>query len=294
MKKIYCLVSCALCFWLGYGQVSLSFDFKLQENYIIIEANTEFDTLNLIFDTGSNLSLLDTQIANKMNLIPENKMQLSVISGLITGYTTDFELYNCKNWTIVNLGSIIKKMNYPIHGLLAASDLLVNNCVEIDFLARKIYVGKLDSTRLHPLSYEVNPLVALNKKTDKGFSKYLPPSPSVNWNVQINNEVREIDLMIDTGCGYEVALISNDSAVIQDITSYKDFYNTINDTKRQNSYCKISLPKEPNVIYENTPIFYCHYCSSNISGLLGTAFLKRYHKVILDWPTKRAFFVPYQ
>lgn len=295
MKRIFLTILFVIYFCTVNGQEQISLSFKVKENHIIVESHTKYGVLNFILDTGSSISLIDSLIAHKFNLPFINKINMFTIGGNITGYYTEFQIYPSINrWVISDTRALSQEHDYPIHGILGINNLVTNNIIEFDFEKRRVFIHSKDSLKIIPAGTKILGLVASNNKTDNGLSKCFPIYPAINFPVIINDSTtKKINFIIDTGSKYAVALIINDSLLINEIALIKDIYVTSSSERRKISYCKTSLISDLNINNIYTPIFYDPFNSDKVSGLIGVPLLKSYKRVIINWPDKKILFVPY-
>ena len=113
------------------GKSIITLPFILTDNQIIVQIETNSCPMNFIFDTASNLSVIDSLIAIKLNLQFESKIMYSTVSGRsVPAYYTNFNL-NDKlpdlRWCIADIDFSTEQNLCKISGMIGASDIIFNN-----------------------------------------------------------------------------------------------------------------------------------------------------------------------
>lgn len=288
---IFCLATCQSL--LAIDEIVWSFE--IVGNRIVVQTENSGVKLNLIFDTASNVSILDSTVATDLKLHFGTETQTLWITGNLPGYSTYFEFYNpllSTNWIIVNMNSVSENLDFPIHGLIGASNLLISKTIEIDFENSEIRIDENNSESVKSgISLE---LIACNKSID-GLGKAFPQFPAIECNINFNDSIsKKVNLIIDTGCQYGLLFFSNDSITINKIISSINNYKLFNTSKKV-GFCDVDIGSGILEGIWSAPLFLDKSSTSlmNIEfyGLLGVPILKQYKMIILDWSKKKVYFI---
>ena len=267
-----------------------TFDFIIVENNIVVKVETDNGILNLLFDTGSNLSILDSTVASHLNLpfLSETYMPTPVARS-IKVYNTEFHLFDEYNlhWVITSMSYQAKSLNYPIHGLFGVKNVLKKEIIDIDFENHKIHIGN-PSLMLINSFYSIN-LINVNRSVS-GLGIAFGPLPGIRGSMAFgNNKSIAINLVIDTGCHYDFALISQDSLLVKFANKREDYF-LMNGVKTLLSFGKVCVSSKIKISCGYKPFFYnptlsVKYMSESI-GLIGIPTLKKCKRIIINWPEK--------
>jgi len=273
----------------AFSNSQRTFDFTLIKNRIVMKVETDNGILNLLFDTGSNLSMLDSTIASNLNLPFLSETYPHTTAGSIKAYNIEFHIFDeyKLSWVSTSMNYQSKLLNYPIHGLLGVHNILKKEFIDIDFENQKIHIGNSKPKLINSFY----PIVLKNgNRSVSGLGSAFPSLPSIEGMMTFKNKSIEIDLLIDTGCHYDFALISQDSLIIKSFANKTEDYFLMNGDKTLihfgnaciSSKIKISCGYKP-FIYDPS-VFFIYNCES--FGLIGIPTLKKCKRIIINWPEK--------
>jgi len=275
----------------AFASYKQTFAFTLVENRIVIKVETNNGILNLLFDTGSDLSILDSIKASQLKLPFLTKTHLKTPAGKIVGYWTKFSLFNQYNmsWITTSLSYQTISLNYPIHGLLGVKGILQKEIIDIDFENQKIHIYNPNQK----LQKKYNPIYLINgnRSQDFGIGSFFSFLPAVEGNISFkDNHSKKIDLIIDTGCQYDFALISQDSLIFKLYANEHSDYFLLNGKKVLIHFGNAYICNNHAKCCEYIPFFYDPnlfkiYRNESI-GLIGIPILKKYKRIIINWPGK--------
>lgn len=275
-----------------------TFDFKLVKNRIVIKVETDNGILNLLFDTGSNLSNLDSTIASRLNLPFLSETYIPTPAGSIKAYNTKFHLFDGYNlsWVSTSMSYQSKSLNYPIHGLLGVKDILQKEMIDIDFENRKIHFGN-SSSKLIDSFYPIFLTNANRSVSALGIA--FGPFPAIEGNLSFgNNKSIGINLVIDTGCHYDFALISRDSSIFKSYVNKSEDYFLLSGEKRLLAFGNACVSGKIKIGCGNKPFFYdpsvFYIYNSESIGLIGVPTLKKCKRIIINWPEKVMYVKKYK
>ena len=288
LLAISLLFICYSCF----GKEEIILPFKIIEERIIINLNTQNSSLNLIFDTGSNISLLDSTLAERLGLNFGAKTYIMSRISPIPCYNTNFKIndaFSMLDWKITNL----KNDTAQIDGLFGAYNLIKSNCTEIDFKNQVIKINVINDKKINSgVSFD---LIDINKSVE-GLGKYFPKLPAIQDTVRFaTNSCRLVDLIIDTGSKFGVAFITGDTVNIKNIISFEENYQFL-DYNKMIEFSKASWPSSDSIFYD-APMFYIpeetRIMNNDFYGFLGIPVLKKFDSIIIDYDNNRILFNPY-
>lgn len=263
-----------------------TYDFRLVNNSIIITFKTEQGDLNLLFDTGSSLCIIDSVKATQMKLPFLKRTFVPLTAGALPAYTTNFRLFSDthENWRILAIKN--RTGSFRIDGLYGAKDILLKEAIDIDFENRKISFG--DTVVFH----KSLPLINENKSVKGDLGQSFGEVPSIGGTVRFadHTSVEKVDLAIDTGCHYKFALMTADSLLIKSGAKSLRKYTLFSGGKEFINFgriCVIGLSKrECSVV----PFFYSptyvHSYRKEIIALMGIPALKTHGRVVINWPQR--------
>jgi len=270
------------------------YPFTVIENRIIIH----IDTLNFIFDTGAPISLLDSTLGRKIGAPFNNDYYINTPPGLISVISTDFRLSqfpDSKNWGLMPFDSIDRSLGYRVHGIIGAANVLINKIIDINFKNEiiSIYAYDVNPNNCPAINYEL--IANNNSLNNESIGRFFPISPAMTLPLIFNqNDTIITNLIIDTGCQYAFAFISNDSTIINSISKEKKEYTNIKGFTSKINYGKVSYKNTNQNIISFSPIFYSpsltNPINNNFYGLLGVPFLQQFERIIINWPKRKICF----
>lgn len=265
--------------------------FEIVNDRMIAKLETDETTLNLIFDVASNVCMIDSTKANNLDF----KFGFNKPADDLSSY---FKAFSGKNalpkthWIVKEFKHESERLNYNLDGLFGAYSLIKNNNTVIDFKQKIIIID----TCLNPSSYfdQISFEISTVNKSKNGLGTHYPKLLSINTTIQFDSILtKSMDLIIDTGSKYGVALICNDSTLIDSILLYKDDYSIFNSTKKIGFTSSIIGALSP--FYYKTPIFFrpedTAIMNNNFYGLIGIPILKNFDKIYIDWTTERVYLI---
>lgn len=263
-----------------------TYDFRLINNSIIITFKTEKGDLNLLFDTGSSLCLIDSTKAIQMKLPFIKPTFVPLMASPLQAYTTKFKLISDidEHWEIVAIKN--RKGSFKIDGLYGAKNILLKETIDIDFENRKISFG--DTVMFH----KSLPLINANKSVKGDLGLLFGEFPSIEGTVSFanNTNVEKVDLAIDTGCHYKFALMTADSLLIQSGAKSLRKYTMLSGGKEFINFGRICVNGLSKRDCAAVPFFYSPtYVSAyrkEILVLLGIPALKTHKRVVINWPMR--------
>lgn len=295
IKKIL-LISIAVILSISRASATQEkYSFTIINNRIVIEVDYCDTQLNFLFDTGSNISIIDSAVSAELGLPMYHSVKIPSLIGSIPSFRTEFNLFKDNpnmNWVISQFTSIHENDKKKIHGLIGAYGLIKSNIVEINFEKNIINIENQNLATDFLCNEKTNsyPLESVNK-SDKGLGIYFPNYPSIRDTIVFNKKTSiPIDLIIDTGSRFGLAFIAKDSTIIKCIETYEDDYSIFNKTKKV-KYCEALLNGKIKSTLYNCPVFVnvskAEIMNNRFFGLLGVPFLKRYKKVIIMWHERK-------
>jgi hypothetical protein len=274
----------------AFSNSQQTFDFTLVKNRIVMKVETDNGILNLLFDTGSSLSILDSTIASHLNLPFASETLIPTTAGSVKAYNTKFNLFDEYNlsWVLASMSYQSKSLNYPIHGLLGVKNILKKEMIDIDFENQKIHFGN-SSSKLINSFYPIS-LINANRSVS-GLGIAFGPFPAIDGNLSFGkNRSIGIDLVIDTGCHYDFALITQDSLIIKSSANKTEDYFLMNGDKRLLNFGNACISSKIKIVCGYKPIFYdprtINIYNSESIGLIGIPTLKKCKRIIINWPEK--------
>jgi hypothetical protein len=185
--------------------------FQIIDDRMIVKLNTNIGNLNLVFDIASNVSMIDSAIAEKLSkrgFNSQNKSDTRYFKGITIKANKIPEV----KWIIKDFKQESKKINYPLDGLYGAYALIKQRNALIDFENKEIIIGSefnfcIDSSLVFEMS-SVN-------KSDKGLGILFPHLISIKDTINFKPTYsKKIELIVDTGSKYGFAFIAQDSSLI--------------------------------------------------------------------------------
>lgn len=262
---------------------------------MIIEIETKKGKFNFIFDTASNISIIDSTLARKLNLPFGKKSSFPSLEGALPGYRTIFEIFEPMNdlsWITLPFDTVSKNLDYKIHGLIGTYGIVLQNVVEINFVDSIICIGgTIEKSNKVQRAIQLN---SINNANDR-IAKYFPKYASICDTIEFNNSYMEvIDLIIDTGSKFGLVFLTSDSIQINRLKNNIDTYKLIS-RERKIAYCNARVSGFLLSELYSAPIFYDPLISSlyknSFIGLLGIPFLSKYQKIEIDYPDRKLYLV---
>ncbi|WP_258097883.1 aspartyl protease family protein [Marinoscillum pacificum] len=196
MKKILSLASIVMVLQVSAQKLITETEFELFGDHIFISVSVDdSDPVDFIFDTGDGLSVLDTDIAKKLNLKPDHQSTKTSAQGSISGSLiahnkieiNDVKLDDIELYT-TELSHLEQTIGRNIDGIIGY-DLLKNYVVKIDYEDMKIKLYNQDGYQ--------------NTGNGEKFSfKLIHYIPTIQASVTLNNgESYTEDFFLNTGAG---------------------------------------------------------------------------------------------
>ena len=291
--KLLLINLCLLTFLINnaYSNSSRTLDFILIKNRIVIKVESNNVVYKLLFDTGSNISIIDSIKASQLNLPFLMQTGIPTPGGITKASFTKFDLFKEFNisWAIASLNNLSPLRKYKIDGLLGVKDILMNSVLGIDFKNKKIHISYPDQAidkKFHSISLKNG-----NRSQDSGLGRFFSALPVFEGNIIFeDNKSERVDLFIDTGCHYNFAVITQDSSVIKSYTNKSKEYYLFNGSKRLISFGNVSINGFIKSNRAEVPFFYDPFFlkihENELIALLGVPFLKKYKNIIINWPER--------
>jgi len=268
--------------------------FHVIEDRMIVELPTKNGVLNLIFDTGSNISLIDSITARKKDLKFGSRFYISTTFKSFPCFDTDFDIgepFPKMKWKIIDFKNEKLIINCHIDGLIGAQELIRLGETEIDFKNQVVIIGKeFDDTYSKKKSFDISNA----NKSKNGLGIYFSELASIEDSILLSSShCRKLNLIIDTGCKYGLAFIVQDSLIMNDFKIKNANYNLFGiDSEIAFSRVKSKSFNSKSFI---APIFVdpkkTEIINNNFYGLLGIPFLKKFDKIIFDWSNRKISFI---
>lgn len=278
---------------LGSYSSDKEFDFDLVGNRIIMHINS----FNIILETGSNISMMDSVTARKLKLPFLSPSLIPTPGGDLNATLTKFDFwgqFSSVHCVILPLEDLSESLDCNIHGILGVeNNIILENVIEINFSQKKVSFCK--EVDINTNDFHIYPLVANNKNMETSLGKAFPVGPSMDLPIifQTNDTVMT-NLVIDTGCQFMVAFLSRDSTLINLYANENNEYKALDGTNKMIKYGKVCVKMNKHTNTVNAPFFckpnFTIPIRNNFYGLLGVPFLKEYTRVIVDWPNRKIFF----
>lgn len=270
------------------------YTFSVIGNRIILH----IDTLNFIFDTGANISLLDSTLARKIDLPFNNEFHLNTPGGVVSVISTNFSYSQFPGIEIIGLmplDTIAQSLGCRVHGFIGAANVLVNNIIDINFKTEiiSIYTNDVNPNICSGVEYE---LIANNNRINhESIGSAFPISPAIKLPLIFNKtDTIKTNLVIDTGCQFAFAFITKDSTIINSISKGEKEYTSLNGVTSTISYGKVSYEENNQCEFSFSPIFYApsinNPINNNFFGLLGVPFLRKFERIVINWPKRKICF----
>ena len=196
MKKILSLASIVMVLQVSAQKLITETEFELFGDHIFVSVSVDdSDPVDFIFDTGDGLSVLDTDIAKKLNLKPDHQSTKTSAQGSISGSLiehnkieiNDVKLEEIELYT-TELSHLEQTIGRNIDGIIGY-DLLKNYVVKIDYEDMKIKL--YDQNGYQNAGYG-----------EKFSFKLINYIPTIQATVTLNNgETYTDDFFLNTGAG---------------------------------------------------------------------------------------------
>lgn len=283
----------------GYCKAqSLTVPFQLVADRIVATIEYEHESCNFIIDTGSSLSIVDSIFASNLSLKFGEKTKLQTIIGEVPCYTTDFQLWENflqKNWKILSFYQESQRLGIQIDGLIGALSIAQHYNMLFDFENQMITIDhNIEVSSNNAIRYK---LISFSNSSSI-LSKYFTPLLVINEKVLINNKYNHfMNLVIDTGCRYGLALVVDDSTTIRNNSVLSTEMELHGWTKRYN-FCKTKINGKYDSDIHMSPFLYSpkhtQLMNNKQFGLLGPPALKKFKKILIDTKDNELIMVPYQ
>jgi TM2 domain-containing membrane protein YozV len=292
MNKIYPFLL-LLFFGISLKGQKQIYGFKVVDNIIIIEYYINNQKFNLLFDTRSDITILDSAKAENARLIVQVKPHLL---SLLTSNIIVYDIYNEFNEFPVLVASSKGFHKLPFDGVLGASKIMLENTIEIDFVKNRITI--VDSIpQLEKNLSNYLKLMMLDSKNDSPKKNYMGVIPSITGKIFTNDSIIQTAFIINTGCRMETVILISDSLLIRKISDKKRSYSNIFSEKKIVDFCKINYQLDNNNKKYNSQSYIFQYNSGpfstigykSIGVLLGVPFYKKFKSIIIDWPEKKLY-----
>ncbi len=292
MKYLYSIFLCLLMLITTnvFSNSTQIFDFKLIGGHMIVVAKTNNRTLNLLFDTGSSLSIIDSLKALQLNLPFLAKTCIPTPGGIFSGYTTNFDLFNEYNTdgVVMSMRHLSRLLKYPIDGLLGAQCILQKKIIDIDFEHHKIYIRDI-SPKIKKKFYSIC-LKNGNRSQDSGLGRFYSMLPVFEGEITFKGNFSEkVDLAIDTGCHYDFAVTSQDSSIIKNYANGPHDYFSLNGKKELIYFGNACINGTHKTNVTDIPFFYyptLNIYKNELMVLVGPLTFKKNKRIIIDWPER--------
>lgn len=293
---------------------SASFPFYLdKQKHIIINYVIKGEKVNLLFDTGWEGCMLDTVIANKLNILPYNRSNKNikhVSSGqpyieIIPNNNTSRSIDTLFNypWTLTDMKTTAKSLGIDIN---------INGIVGIDFQKSK-YILEIDFKRRLIIFWDSLPpnypkakvvqkvaLVRSDYQQETKYSDNFAKYPYIKGTLTILDTVSLQPLfLLDTGnTGNYITLQMYDHSIRTKMIEYKKII--AEKYGRNYPTIRFKIPElEIDSLYANCYVtsvkadIFNLYKKNYMRVLLGMDFFLQYERVIFDVKRKTAYFVQY-
>lgn len=189
----------------------ISIKFEYISNLIIIPIELNEVKLNMILDTGSESSyIFSLPEHDSIAFIDTKKIKIKGFGSLLpievlisehnTAKTLGYENLNFPILIILNQDlNFSERLGTPVNGILNNS-FFKNNLVQIDYLKKKITIYK-DDTILQKKKFEKYERLPITTFKNR---------PYINVATQINDQIFDLNLLIDTGLGSGLWLFEDD------------------------------------------------------------------------------------
>jgi hypothetical protein len=310
-KKIYILCSMLFAVFAVFSQ-AVSLPFYLNKyKHIIVNYSIKGEKVKFLFDTGWEGCILDTVLANKLNILPHKQCVKTIrfvssgqpYSEIIPNNSSSPYIDSLFNyaWTLTDMKATAKSLSF---------DENINGIVGIDFQNNK-YIVELDfkHSRLNfwdslPQNYPKGrkmhkvELVRSDYMQETKYSNNFATYPYIKGTLTILDTVRLQPLFFfDTGnTGSYITLQMYDNSILKKMTEYKRMIVQ----KYGNNYptIRFQLPElEIDSLYANCivtramPDIFNLYKVSHMRVLLGMDFFLQYERVIFDVKKRTGYFV---
>lgn len=263
----------------------VSFEMVGTNIIIPIKVNNS-EPLNFIFDTGVRHTII-TELTH-VDSITLNYMREVSLYGLGSGEPV--QTYLSRENVITNnslsVDSIViyalkenifqlsKHLGFKINGMIGY-DLIKDYVFKLDYLKKKMYLYEHEGY-VPPKRFKKVPITIKNQK------------PYMNGSVNINSEVRDVNLLVDTGAELALWLVSNnfDSYTVPEKTIYTyigqglsgEIFGNIN---RINSVTLANYTfKKPIVAFPDSAAIHMIIANNERDGTVGSELLRRFHIVL--------------
>lgn len=313
-KKEYILVFMLFAVFTVLSQ-TVSLPFYLDKyKHIIVNYSIKGEKVKLLFDTGWEGCMLDTVVANKLNILP-HKQGVKTVKYVSSGqpYTEIVPnegsspfidtLFNYL-WTLTDMKTTAKSLNIDedINGIVGIDFQNNKHIVELDFKQGRLnFWDSLPQNypkgrKIHEVALVRSDYLQETKYSDK-YAQY----PYMKGTLTILDTVRLKPLFFfDTGnTGSYITLQMYDHTTLGKMLEYKKMIVQ----KYGSNYptIRFELPElEIDSLYANClvtrvmPDIFKLYKESHMRVLLGMDFFLQYEKVIFDVKKKTGYFVKYE
>ncbi len=301
---IFSMIFLILFNFITKSQNNVVFPFEICQDRIVIHFPVKDTSLNFIFDSGSNLNIINLDKAHLLNAKYSDE-----VNAINVGYfdlklkKTNYVDENIfgRRWCSIDKYKTLKT-ECTIDGLVGASELLKKYTLDICFTDNLIKI--IDRNVLIKPSCSPNIEVLAIDKPSKGYETdvnlFTGNAVSVSGEILLSDTSKiNTQFLIDTGSKFEIALMVTDSSIIRKLSSGKEKYENFIGLSKVLDYTFLKYRLFKNqyssnikaFIFYQEPNIFSIFGSRKIGVLLGIPFLKRYESVIIDNFEKKLYLV---
>ncbi|NVO11070.1 MAG: hypothetical protein HXX16_14000 [Bacteroidales bacterium] len=299
---IFSMIFLILFNFITKSQNNTVFPFEICQDRIVIHYPVKDTSLKFIFDSGSNLNIINLDKAHLLNAKfsdEVNKINVSYFDLKLkrTNYI-DENIFGGR-WCSIDK-YLILKTECNIDGLVGASELLKKYTIDICFAENLIKIIDRNAKPTCSANIEVLAIDKPSKGYETDVSLFTGNAVSVSGEILLSDTSKiNTQFLIDTGSKFEIALMVTDSSIIRNLSCGKEKYDNFIGLKKVLDYTFLKYRLFKNqyssnikaFIFYQEPNIFSIFGSRKIGALLGIPFLKRYESVIIDNFEKKLYLV---
>lgn|GEM_PF-3812171 len=304
----------------AFSALPVLLPFKCIDNRIIVRvATSKGDTLNFLFDTGSDIFLIDSASVADHGLAKhyEGKIPIPLLAGtLLQGTVFQNQsmfrdpginlIYN--TLIAIDAKKIPNMPGIPIHGIMGVNHFMQRYIIRIDFESQTIGLVDGNEAILNEKKTLVIPMIYTDKDHETHLSKYARLLPATLARVYISRgNLITTNALFDTGIRFDFLLftcLQTDSLLR--CWGKSNAYDSTPDSaftieKGRYAFTGDSLKIGGNIFETTTSI---QLAQTSVPGLvdfgdlqtvldIGVAYLKKYKTIDFDYPGKRICLTSY-
>ena len=304
----------------AFSASPVTLPFKCIDNRIIVRvATVKNDTLNFLFDTGSDKILLDSTSAANYGLINQNVPNIpihfaagTVLQGAVVQNQSLFKdsAINLIYSTLIAIDAkkIPNLPGIPIHGIMGVNKLMRRYIIRIDFEKQTISLANGNEVMAIGKKTTSIPMTYTDQGHESNFSKYARMLPAAQTSVYISRgDLFQTNAFFDTGIRFDFLLLTylkTDSLLSRwgKNTSYGSIADSAFATENKRyTFTGDSLKIGDNLIETHSLLQLAQTTKAGLGSFgdlqmildIGVAFLKKYKTVDFDYPGKRIYLTSY-